>query len=150
MHESGKAVGQTAVKPSLFLQASVIKAAHKHDVLTVAHATSVEDTIAILEAGVDGLAHTIFDEPINEQLIEQYKKSNAFCIPTLTVIGSLTGEGQEQTIAFANDERVSGILGESAKQNLCECTNFAAPMSRVEYAFDSVRQLKKAGVDILW
>lgn len=150
VHESGKGIGHEAIHPSASLQASVVEAAHKHNLLTVAHATSLQDTITVLEAGVDGLAHTFFDEPITAQVIEKYRTNKAFCIPTLTIIGSLTGEGQQLAIDLANDKRASDLLGEQEKQELRDCLNLAAPTSKVAYAYDSVRQLKAAGIDILW
>ena len=150
MHESGKGIGNPIVHPSASLQASVVKAAHAHNMLTVAHATTLEDTVTVLEAGVDGLAHTFCDEPITGELIEKYKKNNAFCVPTLAVIGSLTGEGQQLGTAFSKDMRVVDLLDEEAKENLRNVIHIAAPTSKVEYAYDSVRQLKAAGIPILW
>ena len=150
MHESGKGIGHNVAHPTLSLQAAVVKAAHEHNLLAVAHATTLEDTITVLEAGVDGLTHTFCDEPITANLIDKYKTNNAFCIPTLTIIGSLTGEGQQIATSFANDDRVVGLLGENERQNLRDCLSMTLPSAKVEYAYESVRQLKAAGIDILW
>ena len=150
MQESGKSTGRSVVYPSSSLQAAVVDAAHKRNLLAVAHATSLADTITILKAGVDGLAHTFYDEPVTAELIELYKTKKAFCIPTLTVIGTMTGEVQELATAFADDERASGLISEKEKQKMRQCLSVAAPTSNIEYAYDSVRQLKAAGIDILW
>lgn len=78
--------------PSIPLQASVIAAAHAHNLITLAHALSLNDTLAVLEAGTDGLAHCFCDEEPTQALVSAYKKHNTFLIPTLIVVATLTGE----------------------------------------------------------
>ena len=149
MHESGSLIGSSLKMPSLELQRAIIDEAHKSGLKTVAHATSVEDTIAILEAGVDGLAHTIVDQPPNERFIAAYKKNNAHCNPTLCTMGSATAQGQETQEAFAHDPRIQHLLSDEEKHRMCMCMGFAKH-HHVENAYESVRQLKKAGIAILW
>lgn len=149
MHESGSLIGSTLHMPSLELQKAVIDEAHKAGLRTVAHSTSLEDTIAILEAGVDGLAHTIVDQPPNERFIAAYKKNNAHCNPTLCALGSATTQGQKTQEAFAHDSRIAHLLGEQERHRMCQCMGFAQH-HQIENAYESVRQLKKAGITILW
>ena len=148
--ESGKALGENFPHPSTSLQASLVAAAHKHHLLAVAHAMSLDDTIAVLEAGVDGLTHTIFDQAPSPALIAAYKKNNAFVIPTLAAINSLTGEGQKLAEDFAMDKRIAAILDSNEKKRMCGCLHVAAETSKVGYAYESIRQLKAAGIDIVW
>lgn len=93
MHESGTGMGSKLPKPSLELQHAIVDEAHRHDLKVVAHATCLADTLEVLEAGVDGTTHVMYDQPPNEQVIAAYKKNNAHCNPTLATIGSLTAEG---------------------------------------------------------
>lgn len=72
------------------------------------------------------------------------------CNPTLAAIGSLTTEGHKAQEAFAHDERVQGLLGEAEKQRLCMCMAMGNDESKLENAYESVRQLKAAGIDIVW
>jgi hypothetical protein len=65
-------------------------------------------------------------------------------------MGSLTGEGKELQHRFAHDPRVKDLIGKGAVDNLCNCMGFAAQHGKVENAYESVRMLKDAGVDILW
>ena len=136
--------------PSVELQTAVVKAAHSHGLVTAAHAMSLEDTLAILKVGVDGLTHTFSDEPPTRELIEAYKANNAFCIPTLLVHGSVTGEGGPIAASFANDPRAIGKIADAEKASMCECMRFGAETCKVENAYESVRQLRAAGIDILW
>lgn len=150
MHESGTVMGAEFKMPSLDLQKAVIDEAHKSGLKVVAHCLSLEDTVEILDAGADGLTHTFFDQPPNEKVIAAYKRNNAHCNPTLATIGSATAEGQKTQEKFAHDPRVQHLVGDPERQRMCMCMAFSKGDARVENAFESVRQLKKAGIDILW
>ncbi|KAK0507017.1 hypothetical protein JMJ35_010475 [Cladonia borealis] len=149
MHESGSVMGQSFNLPSLSLQSAVVKAAHAHNLLAVAHSICLEDTLAILKAGVDGMMHTFADKPPTEELLEAYKKNGAFCVPTLGVLASATGEGKTIQQSFADDPRVADLIEETSRENLCRCMEFAAKTSKMENAYENVRQLRAAGIDIL-
>jgi hypothetical protein len=150
MHESGSSMGAQFTKPSVELQEIIIKEAHAAGKVAIAHALAMEDTIEILNAGINGLAHTFYDQAPTQELIDAYKKNNAWLNPTLAAIGSLTTEGQQTAEKFAHDERVQGLIGEQELGRLCQCMNFKKETSKVEYAYESVRQLKANGIDIIW
>ncbi|KAL6164966.1 hypothetical protein ACJQWK_08227 [Exserohilum turcicum] len=150
MHESGTAMGQKFTYPSLELQSIIIEEAKKRGYLTVAHATCLKDTIDVLNAGVHGLTHTFCDQPPTQEVIEAYKKNNAWVNPTLATMGSLTTEGKELQHQFAHDPRVKGMINEDRVGNMCKCMGFCAENGKVEYAYQGVKMLKDAGIDILW
>ena len=143
-------MGQNFAMPSIELQTAIIKAAHSHGLVTAAHSLVLDDTIAILGAGVDGMAHTFCDEPPNQELIQAYKANNSFLIPTLIVHGSLTGDGASIAASFASDPRAQGKIADAEKTIMCKCLEIAKQTGKTEYAYESVRQLKAAGIDILW
>ena len=143
-------MGQSFNIPSLSLQSAVVKAAHEHGLLAVAHSLSLADTLAILTTGVDGMAHTFADRPPTGELIEAYKKNGAFCVPTLGALASATTEGKTLQRTFVDDPRVVNLIDETQKENMCRCMEFAAKTSKMENAYESVRQLRAAGIDILW
>ena len=140
MHESGLAMGVQFAKPSIELQMLLINEIHAHGKLAIAHSLALADTIEILNAGVDGMAHTFYDTPLTEELVAAYERRNAWLSPTLTVIGSLTTEGKEIAEKFAHDKRVEGKIGEKGKVNLCKCLGFKTESSKIEYAYESVRK----------
>ena len=143
-------MGQKFNIPSIEHQTAVVKSAHSHGLIAVAHALTLGDTLAILAAGVDGLTHTFSDTPPTPELIQAYKANNTFCIPTLLVHGSVTGEGAPIAASFANDQRAVGKIADAEKATMCECMHFGAQTCKVENAYESVRQLKAAGIDVLW
>lgn len=149
MHESGSGLGMSLQLPPFSLQKSIIDAAHSHNLVAVAHALALDDTIEILNAGIDGLTHTFCDKPPTPELIAAYKRNNAYCNPTLAAIGSLTTQGQEVQQNYALNARSAGLLAEPQVENMCKCMAMAKGHSNVENAYESVRQLKAAGIDIV-
>jgi hypothetical protein len=82
--------------------------------------------------------------------VDAYVKSGAWVNPTLAAIGSLTAEGKELQERYAGDERVRSLLDQGEKGKMCRCLEMGAGHSKVEYAYESVRMLREAGVDIIW
>ncbi|KAI1076284.1 composite domain of metallo-dependent hydrolase [Whalleya microplaca] len=150
MHESGTALGiEGMAQPSQAVQAAVVKAAHKHGFKVVAHALCLKDTLEVLRAGADGLTHTFYDKPITPEVIEAYKANNAWLNPTLIAVGSLTGESKEIMEFFSKDERVRSRASTDSLGLMHRCLHLTSPGAKWEYAIDSVRQLKAAGIDII-
>jgi imidazolonepropionase-like amidohydrolase len=150
MHESGTMMGAKLDYPTIELQSIIIEESKKRGYLTVAHALSLQDTLDVLKAGVNGLTHTFLDQPPTEEMIEAYKKNNAWVNPTLAAIGSLTTEGKELQHKFAHDPRTKGKISEERVGNMCQCMEFAAKHGKVAYAYDTLKALRAAGIDILW
>lgn len=150
-HESGLVMGKTWPKHSLAVQSAVIEEAHKYGLPVVAHATCLVDTIEILNLGIDGMAHTFIDQPPSAELIAAYEKYNAHCNPTLSAMGSGTAECVAMQEKFAHDPRIQHLIGKMQRERMCECMAYAkAQGATCENAFESVRQLKAAGIKILW
>lgn len=149
MHESGTMMGAKLDLPTVELQQIIIEESRKRGYLTVAHALSLQDTLDVLHAGVNGLTHTFLDQPPTQELIDAYKTNNAWCNPTLAAIGSLTTEGAAAQHRFAHDPRVQHLISADKRGNMCACMSFAAQHGKVAYAYDSVRALRAAGIDIL-
>jgi imidazolonepropionase-like amidohydrolase len=150
MHESGTVMGAKLSYPTVDLQRTIVEEARARGYLVVAHATSLQDTLDVLNAGVNGLTHTFCDLPPTQEVVEAYKKAGAWCNPTLACVGSLTTEGAALQEKYAHDERAEGLLSEEKRGNMCQCMGFAAGRGKVENAYQSVKVLREAGVEILW
>ncbi|KAH7312872.1 hypothetical protein BKA65DRAFT_600431 [Rhexocercosporidium sp. MPI-PUGE-AT-0058] len=151
MHESGSIMAHTGPlpTPSIALQASVIASAHAHNLITLAHALSLKDTLAVLEAGTDGLAHCFCDEEPTQELVDKYKEHDSFLIPTLIVVATLTGEETDSSNAFANGDMAQKHLGEEEKSCFCGRMMMGKEECRVDYAYHTVKLLKDNGIDIV-
>ena len=65
-------------KIPLPLSKAIIDAAHQHKIKTAAHIFYLEDAKQLVEAGLDGLAHSVRDAPVDEALIASMKKRGAW------------------------------------------------------------------------
>ncbi|KAL9075618.1 MAG: hypothetical protein Q9157_003948 [Trypethelium eluteriae] len=150
LHDSGHAV-KAGPLPSFSIesQKALVKASHKRGVRCFAHATGLEDTFQVLEAGVDGVMHTIYDKSPSKELAKAYKQCGAFCNPTLGVIATLTGEGDDIRLRLARDPRVTARLDQETLERLAKTIGIGKPGASVKYAYESVRMLHKAGIDII-
>jgi imidazolonepropionase-like amidohydrolase len=55
-----------------------IISAHRHGIKVLAHIHYLEDAKQLVEAGLDGLGHSVRDKPVDEQLIASMKKRGAW------------------------------------------------------------------------
>ena len=134
---------------TLELQTAVVNAAHAEGIKAVGHATAISSTTIVLKSGADGLTHTTIDQPPTDEVVDLYKQTGAFVIPTLCVLASLTGEAQEFRDKFAKIGVDKGILNEFFDQNLREVLGMKSPDAKLEYAIESVKRLKKEGIDVM-
>ncbi|KAF2165961.1 hypothetical protein M409DRAFT_23689 [Zasmidium cellare ATCC 36951] len=149
-HEGGAATDiQGLVQPREEVQAAVVAAARRQSLKVIAHALARQDTIEVLRAGVDGMAHSFYDKPINPEIIAAYKTNNAWLNPTLAAVGSLTGEANDLLKSFSTDPRVVSRTTLHDMSLLSRCMHMSCKGAKWEYAIDSVRQLKAAGFDII-
>ena len=134
---------------SLELQTSVVNAAHSADLLVVAHATSRESTELVLKAGADGLTHTFVDQSPTEDIVPLYKKNNAFVIPTLVILSSLTGELQDLREKFAQIAHDKFGIDDFTKQTMVEFLGMKAPQCNIEHGYETVRLFREHGIDVV-
>ncbi|KAI0975233.1 hypothetical protein F4678DRAFT_320761 [Xylaria arbuscula] len=152
MQEDGCSFGfpSELIKPATQeFQRLVVQEARAAGFRTVAHATNVNDTLKVLEAGVDGLAHTIVDRAPTDELVAAYTERGAFVIPTLAILSSLTGADQDLRERFAGIAFDKGLLDEAGRDHMRTAAKLASPTAKIEYAYDSVKALKGAGMDIV-
>lgn len=71
----------TKIKPEVYR--AIIDEAHKQHIRVFAHEYYLADAKALLAAGLDGFAHSIRDQPVDNELISTMKARNVFLIPTL-------------------------------------------------------------------
>ena len=64
---------------------AVIEEAHKHHLRVAAHIYYLADAKTLVNDGVDVLAHSVRDKPVDQELIDAMKRRGVWYIPTLTV-----------------------------------------------------------------
>jgi imidazolonepropionase-like amidohydrolase len=65
-------------KIPLDLAKAIIADGHKHRLKVAAHVFYLDDAKALIDAGLDGLAHSVRDKPVDDALIASMKKHGAF------------------------------------------------------------------------
>ncbi|MEM6641462.1 MAG: amidohydrolase family protein [Bacteroidota bacterium] len=63
----------------------LIKSAHKHDLLAVAHISNLKNALELAELKVDALVHVWDDQMISNSQLSLIKESGLFVVPTLAV-----------------------------------------------------------------
>jgi imidazolonepropionase-like amidohydrolase len=71
-------------KISMDLCRAIIAEAHRRGLKAAAHMFYLDDAKKLVEAGVDALAHSVRDRPVDQELISLMKKQGTWQIPTLT------------------------------------------------------------------
>lgn len=119
--------------------------AHRHGMLAIAHALTVDATRMAIEAGVDGLAHLFMDRPHTPEIIRMIADSGAFVVACVCLNASLMGMTGEE---LAEDPRVSRRLDDRWDKTLRGSFN-SYPQGRIDDVLASVAALHEAGVDVL-
>jgi hypothetical protein len=102
--------------------------AHRHGVLTVAHALTVDATRMAIEAGIDGLAHLFMDRPHTGEIVDRIARSGAFVVPCVVLNASMMGI----TGAELADPRVSRTLESAVGRAHCGMTASSRHVSLVD------------------
>jgi imidazolonepropionase-like amidohydrolase len=69
------------LRPEIY--AAVITEAHNHGLRAVAHVFRLADAVDLVDKGIDGLVHSIRDQPVPQTLIDQMNANNVFSVSTL-------------------------------------------------------------------
>lgn len=71
------------MQPEIYL--AVINEAHRNKIPVAAHVYALADAKALVNAGVDVLAHSVRDTAVDQELIHAMKQQGTFYLPTFTV-----------------------------------------------------------------
>ena len=143
-------------KIPLDLAKAIIADAHKHGLKVAAHIFYLDDAKALVNAGLDGLAHSVRDKPVDDELIASMKKRGAF-----QEAATLTRE--ESTFIFAKpgpllddpfftrgvSQGVLAILRSPAYQNKAAADpDYAKYPGFLQSAMQNLKKLADSGVMI--
>ncbi len=94
------------VKLSAELYGAVIDEAHQNDVRVIAHIFALEDAKALLRAGVDGFAHGVRDQDVDDEFVDLVReRPNVVLVPNMpprgvpTELGWLSGSMPPEDLA---------------------------------------------------
>lgn len=148
--EDGHELGMAKLLPTLDAATvrAVVDAAHRRKALVVAHVHALDAAEMAVDAGIDGLVHTVVDVLPSPEFARRVAERGVFVVPTLSVLG-----GGDQSARLAKDPHLVRYLTRG------EATQLASPgvLSRMKegeerprsLARESVRVWRQAGVKLL-
>ncbi|HZX94307.1 MAG TPA: amidohydrolase family protein [Myxococcales bacterium] len=141
------------LQPAIFKAA--IDEAHKNGMRVASHIFYLADAKAVIADGVDALAHSVRDQPVDDELIKLMKEKGTYYVATLTVDESAFAFADDPTLL--DDPFLAGAVAPEALEKL------RAPEFRAKVAADpnlpkirdalkngmaNVKALKEAGVKV--
>ena len=92
----------TKKKMPYYIAQAIIESAHRHHLRAAAHIFYLQDARQMVDYGVDGLAHSVRDKPVDKAFVDDMKRHGTWQMAaTLSREGSMFVYGQ--TPPFAND-----------------------------------------------
>jgi imidazolonepropionase-like amidohydrolase len=141
------------MQPAIYT--AIIDEAHKQHIPVAAHEFYLADAKALVSAGVDVLAHSVRDQPVDAAFIQLMKQHHTWYIPTLTV--------DESCFVFAdhpellNDpflvratspEELAYLKSDAYRKKVAEDPNTARHRADFAMASKNLKRLYDAGVHI--
>jgi imidazolonepropionase-like amidohydrolase len=139
--------------PSIY--AAVIDEGHKQHIKVAAHVFYLEDAKQLVKDGVDVLAHSVRDRPVDDELVSMMKAKKTFYIPTLALDESFFGFADHPE--WLETPFLSAALAPEIKSDFTDPgykakveANPAVPIERkaLETAMHSLKALHDAGVNV--
>ena len=148
VYDDGATYGISFPTLSLETLRAVVAATHKRGKLAVVHVGTALGARQAIEAGADGLVHLFTDTLASKDFAALVKGRNAFVVPTLVVLKSITGE--PGSAALLDDKRIEPYVTQSARMSMRQSFP-SRPTARPRYdvAAQTVKALTAAGVTIL-
>ncbi len=157
IYRGGRLADQVATVPKLRPEfySAVIDEAHQNNIRVVAHVLYLADAKRLVDAGVDGLVHSIRDRNVDDALVQAMVENDVFYVPTLTGHESaftyadepawLGDRSLRETVSGSTVGRISspGFVGR-AQQDL----NLNARRRQFDTAMRNLKTLSDAGVTI--
>jgi imidazolonepropionase-like amidohydrolase len=127
---------------------AVVDAAHGHGKLAVVHVSTASQALDAIRAGADGLVHLFTDTLPSRAFIDAVREADAFVIPTLVVLKSITGVGGAATLL--EEESFLPYLTATTRANLdASFPSRGNAAERFDVPLRTVAMLHEAGVPIL-
>jgi imidazolonepropionase-like amidohydrolase len=125
---------------------AVAVAAHANHRLAIAHVTRQSDAKLALEQGVDGLAHTWFDGPLDLSFVQSAARRGAFFISTLSIQAGISG--RKMGAELMADPRVAPYLSGAQRSTIAIEWTVNDP-SALPNGLAAVRAMHAAGGRVL-
>ncbi|NKI36123.1 amidohydrolase family protein [Wenzhouxiangella sp. XN79A] len=146
--EGGRAWGGRTPSLDAATVSALVEAAHRRDVLAVAHVSTRAEADLAVAAGVDGLVHLFIDEAVDPATAEDWAERGLFIVPTLPVLASALGQAGMERLAGFDDARAR-LSSEQRRSLGAVFPNAAQRSAQWSGVAASIPTLQAAGVRLL-
>ncbi|HEY0785513.1 MAG TPA: amidohydrolase family protein, partial [Acidobacteriaceae bacterium] len=141
------------MQPAIYT--AIIDEAHKQHLPVAAHMFYLEDAKALVAAGVDVLAHSVRDKPVDAELIRLMKQHGTWYLPTLTVDESFFVFADHPEllndpflIRATTAEELAVLRSEEYRRKVAADPNTARHRADFTMASRNLKRLYEAGVHV--
>lgn len=141
------------VPPPIY--SAIIDQAHKHKLKVMAHLFELSDAKGLVDAGLDGMAHSVRDTDVDDELIAKLKKRGTFAVATLAREASTFVYADSPSWLddpfFRNHQpadAVAGVKAESYKKRILADPDYPKLRGFMTQAQRNLKRLSDAGVKI--
>jgi imidazolonepropionase-like amidohydrolase len=135
---------------------AVIDAAHRHNLRALAHVFYLRDAKRLVDQGVDGLAHSVRDQPVDQALIDSMKSRGVWQLAeTLSREAAMFAYGEPAPFlddpffrAGVSPEVIEQLRSPERQQKIASGPNFHDYPKFLKQAQDNLIRLEKGGVKI--
>ncbi len=138
------------------ISAAVIRAAHRHGLRAIAHIFYLEDAKRLVEQGVDGFAHGVRDQPVDQELIDAMRRQGTWQVAeTLSREASMFAYGGPAPFLsdpfftrFVDPRVLAELRSPGHQQRIAASPHFHDFPGFLEQAKDNLQRLARGGVAI--
>jgi imidazolonepropionase-like amidohydrolase len=141
------------MQPAIYT--AIIDEAHKQHIPVAAHMFYLADAKALVAAGVDVLAHSVRDQPVDSALIQLMKQHHTWYIPTLTVDESFFVFADHPEllndpflIRATSPEELALLKSDAYRKKVASDPNTARHRADFAMASKNLKRLYDAGIHI--
>ncbi len=134
---------------------AIIDQAHKHKIKVMAHLFELSDAKGLVDAGLDGMAHSVRDTDIDDELVAKLKKRGAFAVATLARDASMFVYADSPTWIddpfFKNGQpadAVAGVKSDAYKKRVMSDPDYPKLRGFLTQAQRNLKKLSDSGVKI--
>lgn len=138
------------------ISAAVIRAAHRHGLRAIAHIFYLADAKRLVEQGIDGFAHGVRDQPVDQALIDAMRARGVWQVAeTLSREASMFAYGQPAPFLddpfftrFVRPEVLAQLRSPEHQQRIAANPHFHDFPQFLETAEANLRRLAEGGVHV--
>ncbi len=137
------------------LYSAIIDQAHQHKIKVMAHLFELSDAKGLVDAGLDGMAHSVRDTDVDDELVARLKKRGSFAVATLARDASMfiyaDSPSWLEDPFFKNGapaDAAAGVKSDAYKKRILDDPDYPKLRGFLTQAQRNLKRLSDSGVKI--